>query len=79
MPRCQYKNTTNTNQDSMSSLGPSNISIVGPANCNITEAQDHDFYLVIINIFKGLKERIWVNPLTKSMEIKQWGKLSKAG
>lgn len=40
----------------MSPTKPINFSTVGPEKSNITEALDKDFKLVIMDVFKDLKE-----------------------
>ena len=58
MPRYQCENTVNINQDNMSPLDPSNLTIVGPKNCNLAEEQDKDLKISLMDMIEAFKDKI---------------------
>lgn len=63
MPRHQGKNTAINSEDNMPPPEPSNATIVGLEKCNLVEAQDKDFKISIMNMFKDHEEDVdkWLN------------------
>lgn len=55
MSRYQCKNTITNTQDNMTPPEPSNYTKAGPKKCNLAEAQDKDFKITAMNMFKDLK------------------------
>lgn len=55
MPQHQCKLTISSNQDSISLLEPSNPTKLSPKKCSLTEAQDKDFKIAVINMIKDHK------------------------
>ena len=68
MPRHHYKSKINNSHDNMS---PPEPSIAGPEYSNIPEAQDKDFKIGTMNMFKDLKEDMDKSP-QEGCENTQW-------
>jgi hypothetical protein len=56
VPRHQGKNTAINSEDNMPPPEPSNATIVGLEKCNLVEAQDKDFKISIMIMFKDLND-----------------------
>jgi hypothetical protein len=56
MLKSQHKNTNMNSQYNMPSPEASNFMVIGPKQCNLGEAQDKDFRIANMNMFKDLKE-----------------------
>lgn len=51
----------------MSLLDPNNPTTMGPEKWNTAEAQENDYKMAIMNLFKDFK-KIWINALMMSMK-----------
>jgi hypothetical protein len=54
--RSQCRNTYMKSLDNMPLLESSNLTVTGPEKSNLAEAQDKDFKVPTINMFKDLEE-----------------------
>ena len=75
MPRCQYKKTVNTNQDSMSPPEPSYPTTANPEYSNMAKAQENDPRTSFTKIIDVHREEM-NKPLNESQENTNWRRIT---